>query len=224
MMPFQIERPPSMPAWLCARSDGEHYGRLLAFTFPQGVDGPTQAESFIDQNPEISSQLTLWDRAGSRVFRGGLLALPMDQSILYVKPIYLVSEANSVPRLTRVIIVNEGRAVMAPTLGQALTALVQSDQRPPEAGTIVVTGPSAGGPTPVRPEGTETAPPSTNVQSRAPGARVGGSVPQLIQQANQAFEAATDAQRRGDWATYGAQLQRLQSALRELQRQTGAAQ
>src|SRR5262249_39067708 len=59
MLPFQIEKPPSMPAWLCARCDGRNYGRLRAYTFPQRVDGPTQAESFIDQNADISGRLSL---------------------------------------------------------------------------------------------------------------------------------------------------------------------
>jgi uncharacterized protein len=223
MLPFQISRPPSMPAWLCARSDGAHYGQLLAYSFPQGVDGPVQVETFIDQNPDISKEFSLWNQHGSRVLRGHLLALPLDQSVLYVKPIYLASEAteNSVPRLTRVILVNAGRAVMAPSLGQALEELVRGG-----AG-VVGEASSTRGPSQSLPEQRSTAArPGSETGAAASGQRppAGATVQDLVGRANEAFEAATEAQRRGDWASYGLQLRRLEESLRELQRKTGGIQ
>jgi uncharacterized protein len=222
MLPFQIERPPSMPAWLSARCDGPHYGQLHALTFPQGVDGPSQAESFIDQNPEISGQLTLWNQQGSRVLRGNLLALPLDQSILYVKPIFLVAVQNSavdpnqtsVPQLTRVILVNEGRAVMAPTLGEALAALVHGQSGAHEAEPLA-RQPGAAGASP----GGVVTPPAAAAARGAPVPA--GTIQALVRQANQAYNAAIQAQRRGDWSTYGTQLQQLEQTLRELERRTG---
>jgi uncharacterized membrane protein (UPF0182 family) len=203
MLPFQIEKPPSMPAWLCARCDGRNYGRLRAYTFPQGVDGPTQVESFIDQNADISGRLSLWNQHGSRVLRGNLLALPMDRSVLYVKPIYLAAEVNSVPRLTRVILVSEGQVVMARSLGQALAALVRG-----ESGEVADEAPSVGPKPSPRP-------------SPAPATSGPATVKNLVDQANRAFEAATAAQQQGDWARYGQELKRLQETLRTLQQRTG---
>jgi uncharacterized membrane protein (UPF0182 family) len=213
MLPFEIARPPSMPAWLCARCDGVEYGRLRALTFPQGVEGPSQIESFIDQNPDISRELTLWGQQGSRVLRGNLLVLPLDQSILYVEPVFLATESltNRVPRLTRVILVNTGQAVMAPTFGEALSQLIRAvSPGSPEL--------AAGSPAPAAGE-TGSPPP---VSSTGRPASPSGSVAALVKQANQEFEAATEAQKRGDWAGYGTNLKRLQQTLRELNQRTGA--
>src|SRR5690606_23667844 len=94
MLPFTPARRNNMIAWLAARNDGEHYGRLVVFQFPkdQLVFGPMQIEARIDQDPAISEVLTLWDQAGSQVIRGNLLVLPLDNSLLYVKPIFLRAE------------------------------------------------------------------------------------------------------------------------------------
>jgi uncharacterized membrane protein (UPF0182 family) len=213
MLPYELEKSPNMPAWLCARCDGDEYGRLRAYLFPTGVNGPSQAESFIEQNPDISSALSLWNQHGSRVISGNLLALLVDQSILYVKPIYLAAESRPVPRLTRVILVNEGRVVMRPTLGEALAALVSGE-------TGGVTGAAT------TQAGAVSSPPSSRTTPAASAPAVPaaptGTVSSLINQANQELDAATKAQRSGDWASYGDQLQRLQQTLRELHRRTGA--
>jgi uncharacterized membrane protein (UPF0182 family) len=203
ILPYQIKQPPSMPAWLCARCDGAHYGHLRAYLFPPGVDGPQQAESYIDQNPDISSKISLWDQKGSKVIRGNLLALLIDQSILYVEPLYLSATATSLPQLKEIILVNARRVVMQPTLGQALQALIGGGA--PENENAVA--PSL--PSPPRP--------STG-GAGAPAATVSA----LVNRASQAFDAATKAQRRGDWADYGAKLRQLQQALKELQQRTGA--
>jgi len=91
MLPFTPANKNNMVAWMAARSDGEKYGQLLVYNFPKDklVYGPTQIESRIDQDTDISQLLTLWSQRGSRVIRGNLLVIPINNSLLYVEPIYL---------------------------------------------------------------------------------------------------------------------------------------
>ena len=95
-----------MIAWMAARSDGENYGKLRLYEFPKQelVYGPFQIEARIDQDPEISQQLTLWSQRGSQVIRGDILVIPIDGSLLYVEPVYLRAEKGELPELTRVIV------------------------------------------------------------------------------------------------------------------------
>jgi uncharacterized protein len=120
-------------AWLAARSDGEQYGKLLLYQFPKQelVYGPEQIEALINQDPVISRAISLWNRQGSRAVQGNLLVIPIERSLLYVEPLYLEAEQNSLPTLVRVIVVYENRIVMAETLEQALQAIFQSDQKAP---------------------------------------------------------------------------------------------
>lgn len=116
----------NMVAWMAARMDGEHYGELLLYKLPKNIeiDGPMQIESRIDQDPEISKQLTLWDQKGSSVIRGNLLALPIGGNFLYVEPIYLQSDkGGSIPEMKRVVLSYQDRLVMTDNLGSALTLL-----------------------------------------------------------------------------------------------------
>lgn len=113
----------NMVAWMAARMDGEHYGELLLYKLPKSteIDGPLQIESRIDQDPEISKQLALWDQKGSSVIRGNLLALPVGGNFLYVEPIYLQSDkGGSIPEMKRVILAYEDKLVMEETLGEGL--------------------------------------------------------------------------------------------------------
>lgn len=113
----------NMVAWMAARMDGEHYGELLLYKLPKNteIDGPLQIESRIDQDPDISKQLSLWDQKGSSVIRGNLLALPMGGNFLYVEPIYLQSDkGGSIPEMKRVILAYQNQLVMSETLGDAL--------------------------------------------------------------------------------------------------------
>ena len=117
--------------WLAARSDGDQYGNLLLYQFPKQVliYGPEQIEALINQDPVISQQISLWNRQGSRAVQGNLLVIPIERSLLYVEPIYLEAEQNSLPTLVRVIVVYENRIVMAQTLEQALQAIFQPPQQ-----------------------------------------------------------------------------------------------
>lgn len=109
-------------AWLAARSDGENYGKLLLYQFPKQklVYGPDQVEALINQDPVISGQISLWNRQGSKAVQGHLLIIPIEQSLLYVEPVYLEADKNSVPTLARVIVVYQNKIVMANSLENAL--------------------------------------------------------------------------------------------------------
>ena len=113
---------PNLIAWLAGRSDDENYGKLLLYQFPKQrlVYGPDQIEALINQDPIISGQISLWDRQGSKPIQGNLLIIPIEQSLLYVEPVYLEADKNSVPTLARVIVVYENKIVMAETLRKAL--------------------------------------------------------------------------------------------------------
>ena len=122
MVPSQRE---NMIAWVAARCDPPHYGELIAYEFPKDklVFGPFQIEARINQNTAISQQLSLWNQQGSRVIRGALHAIPIDNSILYVSPLYLRAESGQIPELKRVIAAYGDQVVMEETLAEALAVL-----------------------------------------------------------------------------------------------------
>ncbi|KZR88045.1 hypothetical protein MITS9509_01629 [Synechococcus sp. MIT S9509] len=117
---------PNLSAWLAARNDGEHYGELVLLRFPSDVPifGPEQVQALINQNPEISQQFALWDRAGSQVVQGNLLVVPVGDSLLYVEPIYLRARQGGLPTLTRIVVSDGRRVAMAADLDNGLTTLL----------------------------------------------------------------------------------------------------
>lgn len=121
-------------AWLCAECDGDF--ELTVFKFPkqENIYGPMQVESRIDQDPVISSQLTLWGRGGSTVIRGNLLVIPINQSLLYVEPLYISAEEHPLPELKRIIVAYGPRVVMQPTLPLALAAMFDPRFETPTGG------------------------------------------------------------------------------------------
>jgi uncharacterized protein len=129
LLPYTPQQRTNLVAWLAARSDGDNYGKLLLYTFPKQrlVYGPAQIEARINQDPAISSQISLWNRQGSRVIQGNLLIVPIEQSLLYVEPLYLEATQNQLPTLVRVVVAYENRIVMAETLPQALSAMFKGD-------------------------------------------------------------------------------------------------
>ncbi|HAZ44344.1 MAG TPA: hypothetical protein DCZ55_07615 [Cyanobacteria bacterium UBA11371] len=137
LLPFTPTQRNNLIGWLAARSDGENYGRLLLYQFPKQelVFGPEQIEARINQDPVISQQISLWNRRGSRAIQGNLLVIPVERSLLYVEPLYLEAEQNSLPTLVRVIVAYENRIVMAETLEQALQVIFQP-QKPPAPAII----------------------------------------------------------------------------------------
>lgn len=152
--PYTPAQRRNLIAWLAAQSDGDRYGRQVLYTFPKQelVFGPEQVEARINQDPIISQQISLWNRQGSRAIQGNLLVIPIEQSLLYVEPLYLEAEQNRLPTLVRVIAVYQNRIAMAPTLDAALRAvfdgpapddedtIVRSvDDAPPDADSLPVT-------------------------------------------------------------------------------------
>ncbi|MEG4207505.1 UPF0182 family protein [Microcoleus sp. Pol7_A1] len=128
LLPFTPVSRNNLIAWIAGRSDGSDYGKLLLYLFPKQrlVYGPEQIEALINQDPVISEQISLWNRQGSKANQGNLLVIPIEQSLLYVEPLYLEAERNSLPTLVRVIAVYENRIVMAENLNLALKALFQA--------------------------------------------------------------------------------------------------
>jgi uncharacterized membrane protein (UPF0182 family) len=118
----------NMIAWMAARSDFPGYGQLVVYKLPKErlILGPTQVEAMIDQDTIISQQISLWDQRGSRVFWGNLLVIPIEQSFLYVKPLYLIAETTQIPQLKRVIVSDGKRLAMEPTLEGAIEAVFGS--------------------------------------------------------------------------------------------------
>jgi uncharacterized membrane protein (UPF0182 family) len=145
MIPMVPSRRDNMIAWLAARCDEPNYGKLIVYEFPKEklVYGPFQIEALINQNTYISQQLSLWNQMGSRVIRGNLLVIPIENSILYVSPLYLRAEQGQLPELKRVIAAYGDHVVMEETLTEALSALFPEGITPP---TAVKAAPLAGPP------------------------------------------------------------------------------
>lgn len=129
---FTPDQRNNLIAWLAARSDGDRYGLRLLYRFPKQelVFGPEQIEARINQDPEISQRISLWDTQGSQAHQGNLLVIPIEQSLIYAEPLYLVAEQNQLPTLARVILVYKNRIAMAPTLQAVLSAVFLEDPEP----------------------------------------------------------------------------------------------
>lgn len=130
LQPFTPAQRNNLVAWLAASSDDSRYGRVLLYSFPKQelVFGPEQIEARINQDPAISQRISLWNTQGSRAIQGNLLVIPIERSLLYVEPLYLEAEQNSLPTLARVILVYRNRIAMAETLNDALAAVFQGDR------------------------------------------------------------------------------------------------
>jgi uncharacterized protein len=135
LRPFTPAQRNNLVAWLAARSDGDQYGRQLLYQFPKQelVFGPEQIEARINQEPEISQRISLWNSQGSRANQGNLLVIPIEQSLLYVEPLYLEAEQNRLPILARVIVAYKNRIAMAQTLEQGLNAVFSTRNKPKPA-------------------------------------------------------------------------------------------
>lgn len=201
IQPYNLEDRPNMVAWMAARNDPANYGELIVYEWSaQDVAGPDQVETRIDQDTEISQQLTLWNQQGSAVTRGNLIVIPLNNSFLYVEPLFLSSENNALPELKRVIVSNGFDVIMRDTLAEALADLL--DESVSTIAATVLDGEAID--LPEESEETDT-PVVTD-----------GSVESLIEAANASFEAAQAAQQAGDWAAYGDALEALEAQLQQL--------
>jgi len=205
MLPFTPRRRDNLASWMVARSDGDHYGEIQVFQFPKQklIFGPRQVVARINQDQVISPQITLWGQQGSEVIQGTLMVIPIEESLIYVRPLYLRAQAGRIPELTRVIVAYNNRIVMDRTLDAALAQLFEG-ARPSVAPT------SAGGA--AQPTSSLSPAPATLGVSAA-----GASSASLAEQARQTYERALAAQRAGDWASYGEEIARLGDLLARMQ-------
>jgi uncharacterized protein len=136
LRPFTPTQRNNLIAWMAARSDGDQYGKMLLYVFPKQelVFGPEQIEARINQDPLISERISLWNRQGSRAAQGNLLVVPIEQSLLYVEPLYLEAEQNQLPTLAQVIVAYGNRIAMTATLERSLKAVFQA----PSADTPII--------------------------------------------------------------------------------------
>ena len=138
ILPFTPSNRNNLIGWMAGRSDGENYGRLLAYNFPKShlIDGPLQIEARIDQNSQLSGQFTLWNTQGSRVIRGHLLVIPIGRSVLFVEPIYLQAEHSPMPELRIVVLATHEKLAYGQNFSEAMTNLfgeAATQVRPGEA-------------------------------------------------------------------------------------------
>jgi uncharacterized membrane protein (UPF0182 family) len=199
MVPFTPRGKDNLAAWMVARNDGASYGKLRVYRLSRQrlVFGPQQIENRINQNTDISRQISLWDQRGSRVIRGDLLVIPIEESLLYVQPLYLQAEGGRIPELKRVVVAYENQVVMGETLDAALTELF--------------------GGAPGAAPGRQPAPAiaaEEPAETEAPAAD--SSFKALTAEAQRRYDAAQQAQRNLDWAKYGVEMRRLGEVLERL--------
>jgi uncharacterized membrane protein (UPF0182 family) len=146
ILPFTPANRNNLIGWIAGRSDDPHYGEVVVYDFPKTrlVDGPLQIEARIDQNPQLSGQLSLWNQEGSRVRRGALLVIPIGRALLYAEPIYLQAERSPMPELRLVVLALQDRLAYGPTFDAALTALFgAASSSTSTAGAAAAPGPRA---------------------------------------------------------------------------------
>ncbi len=187
MTPFTPQNRDNMISWMAARSDFPEYGKMLFYELPKEklIYGPNQVEAMIDQNTTISQQLTLWNQQGSRVIRGKQIVTPIENSFLYVVPLYLRAEGTNFPQLKRVIAVAGDKVVMEPTLDEALSALFGTQQ------------------------------PQTTPAAQATGAAANTTTGSQLDagQARLQFEDVEKAMQQGDWDKFGKAMEALKHLL-----------
>jgi hypothetical protein len=198
LIPFTPAKRDNMAAWLAARSDAPNYGKLIVYLFPKQklVYGPRQVDARIDQDSAISQQLTLWSQRGSQAIRGSLLAIPIEDALLYVQPLYLSASEGALPELRRVIVAYGNQLRMDTNLEAALEGLFGS-------------GAAAAG----KQAATAKATPAALTPASAPGTSAPSA---LAKQALDHFNRAQTALRDQDWTRYGEELKKMRGVLEEL--------
>lgn len=199
MVPFTPNNKSNMIAWMCAQCDGKDYGQLMVYKFPKEklIYGPRQIEARIDQQTEISSEITLWSQQGSEVFRGELLVIPIEKSIMYIEPVYLMAaDKSKLPELKRVIVAYGEKIFMEHSLAEALVKIF--GQAKPAAAAASSQSEAQISPTD---------------QERPSGVY---SLNELAKKANQYYQLATESLRKGQWAEYGQYQEKLQAVIQQI--------
>jgi uncharacterized protein len=205
MLPMVPQGRDNMISWLAARCDGADYGHLFEFEFSKDklFYGPYQIQARINQNPEISQQYSLWNQMGSKVILGNLLVIPVEDSLLYVEPLYIRAQNNPLPELVRVLASYSDRTVMGDNLQLTLAALFKGEEGVPPP-TIAKAGP--------------TSPKPENQLAAAQAAETGGAgrlgaTPAELTSAADHYSKALQALRAGDWTEFGTEMQKLGDTL-----------
>ena len=201
MAPFTPKGKDNLASWMIARNDGANYGKLRVYRFPKQslVYGPRQIMSRIDQDTDISRELTLWDQRGSQVIRGELLVIPIEEALIYVQPIYLRAQDGRIPELKRVVVAYQNRVVMRETLEAGLSSMFGGEV-PKSQDSVTVAA-------------------AVDTSTAAVAAPAAPSNANLIGEARVHYDKAIEAQRNGDWAAYGREIEALGSVLRALSKQ-----
>jgi uncharacterized membrane protein (UPF0182 family) len=196
MLPFTPRQKDNLAAWMVARSDGANYGQLMVFQFPKQtvIFGPRQIAARISQDQVIAPQITLWNQQGSEVIQGTLLVIPVEESLVYIRPLYLRASNGSIPELKRVIVAYQNQIVMEETLDAAIDRLFP------------------GGPGP-RPPASPAQPPPAGVSQPPAPQPVDAD---LAAQARAHYDRAMQAQREGNWALYGDEIKKLGELLQKM--------
>jgi uncharacterized membrane protein (UPF0182 family) len=199
MLPFTPRQKDNLAAWMVARSDGANYGRLMVFQFPKQtvIFGPRQIAARISQDQVIAPQITLWNQQGSEVIQGTLLVIPVEESLVYIRPLYLRAANGQIPELKRVIVAYQNQIVMEETLEAAIDRLFPGGA--PRPSPQAIQGPTAPAPSPE-----ETVAPE---------------LMSLAAQARAHYERAVQAQREGNWALYGEEIKKLGEILQKMSKQ-----
>ena len=202
MLPFTPRGKDNLAAWMVARSDGDNYGKLAVFQFPKQtvIFGPKQVAARINQDQVISPQITLWSQQGSEVIQGTLLVIPIEESLIYIRPLYLRASGGQIPELKRVIVAYQNTIVMEETLTEALERILPSGA-PAATAARGDTAPS-GAAGPERPQQADT----TSMS--------------LAEQARTHYTRAIQAQRDGNWALYGDEIKKLGDVLERMRKET----
>jgi uncharacterized protein len=201
ILPFTPSKRNNMIGWMAAHSDEASYGKLRAYHMPKTkfVDGPLQIQAKIDQDPQLSSQLTLWNQQGSTVIRGNLLVIPIDDTLLFAEPIYLQAQRSPMPALRLIVLATQDRLAYATTFDEALKLLLEG-----RSGSLTQQGPQTS--QEVRPPGPAGVPSATD----RPSAQA------LIRRANQSLAEYRRLTAEGRMAEAGAKLDELKTALEQL--------
>jgi hypothetical protein len=199
MSPYTPRNRDNMIGWVAANSDPEKYGERTVFLFPKErvILGPEQVSARINQDALISPQLSLWNQRGSAAIFGNMIVIPIKNSIVYIQPLYLQAEKTAIPELTRVIVVYADRVEMESTLEAALLKVFGQES-----------GGTAGG---------------GGASGETTGTAGAGQQGSDIAAAKKLYLEAIDAQRKGDWATYGSKVDQLGKVLNRLASQEGTA-
>jgi uncharacterized membrane protein (UPF0182 family) len=205
ILPFTPANRNNLIGWIAGRSDGDHYGEAVVYDFPKTklIDGPLQIEARIDQNAQLSGQLTLWNQQGSHVRRGALIVIPIGRALLYAEPIYLQADRSPMPELRLVVLAVQDRLAYGPTFESAMAALFGT--APSTLSVPAASGPTAPGPTA----------PSASAAATAPAAV--GDVNALIAAAAQNFNDYQQLTAAGKLAEAGQKLEALKRILEQLQ-------